>query len=198
MRYASEDLRAEHEGILTGLEVLERIADAPHGGHAPGSAELAEMVGFFRLFADKCHHGKEEAMYFPALVAAGVGEGVAHLAREHREGRERITRMESALASGDAAHGEFAQAAREYAAALREHIREEDTRLFPEGDRAIPREVQEDLLRRFEQFEEEVIGAGTHGRLHAMLDGFRRKYGGEQGHGHGAGHAAHGHGGHTA
>ncbi|HSK68436.1 MAG TPA: hemerythrin domain-containing protein, partial [Candidatus Limnocylindria bacterium] len=137
---------------------------------------------------------KEEARYFPALREAGADQGIQDLLREHQEGRDRIARMDAALAQGEAGRGGFAQTAHEYAHTLRHHIHDEDTRVFPEGDRALPPQAQADLLERFARFEEEVIGGGTHERLHAMLDRFQQKFGKEGHAGHG--HDAHSHGTH--
>lgn len=50
---------------------------------------LEQLLNFFRVFADLCHHGKEEQYLFPALEAAGIpresGPAGVMLA-EHAEG----------------------------------------------------------------------------------------------------------------
>ena len=72
MTHASEDLVNEHNGILSALLILEQMALREKRGTGTPLPDLKEMINFFRLFADKCHHGKEENMYFPALEEAGI------------------------------------------------------------------------------------------------------------------------------
>lgn len=42
---------------------------------SPHAAEdLRGFIGFLKEFADRCHHGREEGILFPALVNAGIPE----------------------------------------------------------------------------------------------------------------------------
>ena len=75
MRYASTDLRNEHEGILFGLKILEKMIMLIKAGKKVEKEELSEMLNFLKLFADKCHHGKEEGLFFPAMERAGISYG---------------------------------------------------------------------------------------------------------------------------
>jgi hemerythrin-like domain-containing protein len=59
MQYASDDLKTEHDGILFGLQVLEKMTDLINEHQSVDDKDLYEMVYFLQLFADKCHHGKE-------------------------------------------------------------------------------------------------------------------------------------------
>ena len=68
MIYASSDLREEHEGVLAGLKVLENMA-ASDDVSVQDARDLAEFIA---LFADKCHHGKEEGLMFPAMEKVGI------------------------------------------------------------------------------------------------------------------------------
>lgn len=71
MVYASSDLKNEHEGILFGLQILKKMVFKLENTDVELS-DFQDMIGFFSLFADKCHHGKEEGLFFPALEKAGV------------------------------------------------------------------------------------------------------------------------------
>lgn len=178
MSYASEDLRNEHEGILFGLEILEEMVSRLNDAQLVENEDFEEMVGFLKLFADKCHHGKEEGYYFPALERTGVpreGGPVGVMLEEHRIGRQHIARMAQALTGPFHPH-ELAAGATDYIALLRSHIVKENDVLFVMGDRQIPAQEQAALLEQFERFEAEVMGEGTHERLHAMLDRMARKY----------------------
>ena len=69
---ATDQLRAEHEGILTMLQILERISEQMNSGKQADTAHLGKIVEFLQVFADKCHHGKEEDILFPALEKVGI------------------------------------------------------------------------------------------------------------------------------
>ncbi|MCK9344072.1 MAG: hemerythrin domain-containing protein, partial [Massilibacteroides sp.] len=69
---ASEDLRKEHELIITTLNVLDKVVDKIELGEKVDATDLKDIVVFLSEFADKCHHGKEEGFYFPALERAGI------------------------------------------------------------------------------------------------------------------------------
>lgn len=68
---ATSRLRAEHQLILQVTEVLETLVARSESGDTDSYA-LADCIAFIRLFADTCHHGKEENLLFPALEARGM------------------------------------------------------------------------------------------------------------------------------
>ena len=72
MKYASEDLINEHEGILFGLKILKKMAERLVGNTNIETQDYYEIVNFLKLFVDKCHHGKEEGFLFPAMEKAGI------------------------------------------------------------------------------------------------------------------------------
>ena len=60
------------------------------------------FIGFLKEFADKCHHGKEEGLLFPAMVAAGIpdkGGPIGVMLAEHTQGRQFIRDMEESLST---------------------------------------------------------------------------------------------------
>lgn len=177
MSAAIDVLRHEHDAILMALRILDRIAEhAGKGTLAP--ADAAAFLGFLREFADKCHHGKEEGLLFPAMIEAGLppqGGPIAMMLNEHEEGRSLVAAMgkasEPALDSKA-----FVAAANAYSAHLRAHIEKENTVLFPMAEQVVPAEVLDGLTERFEQYEEEVIGHGRHEELHGMLKELKARY----------------------
>jgi len=61
-------LRDEHVLILEVADTLERmLADEADGVPLDFDA-VDRCITFFRLFADACHHGKEEDLLFPELT----------------------------------------------------------------------------------------------------------------------------------
>lgn len=178
MTYASEDLVNEHEGILFGLQVLEKMSGLLSAGKNVPVDDLKEMVNFFKLFADKCHHGKEEGLLFPEMEKAGIPNEngpIGQMLLEHEEGRKYIAQMSDTFKQ-DFRPAVFVTPALYYISLLRNHIEKENNVLFPMGDERIPPDVQKRLLTAFEEHEEKVMGAGTHERLHELLDAFEQKY----------------------
>lgn len=161
---ATAELRHEHEVILRGLDVLERLADRLAAGQPVKGATLSELVQLFQTFADRCHHGKEEDQLFPAMRAKGMGGTLAVFVEEHEEGRGYVR----TLASG-AADTEKVRAARRFVGMLREHIQRENEILFPLADELFSADEHGALARAYADVELRVVGPDVHERLLATL-----------------------------
>jgi hemerythrin-like domain-containing protein len=170
-------LRKEHEAILKMLDASEEAARRIESGQTVAPETLEGLLEFFRLFADRCHHGKEEDLLFPLLETRGLprhGGPTGVMLREHEQGRELIRQMVEAVGAsktGDAAAlARWAEAARAYAQLLRAHIAKENEVLFVMAENMLSPEEQSTLAAEFEKLEVEKMGAGTHERLHALMD----------------------------
>jgi hemerythrin-like domain-containing protein len=178
MSKAIEDLIHEHEAILSSLGILDQITADANGGSTPDRLDLGSFVGFLREFADKCHHGKEEGLLFPALSKAGIpekGGPIEVMLSEHEQGRRFIRQMDLAIASGPDHRG-FAEASRNYSSLLRNHIQKENNVLFPMAEATLDQARLERLYESFEEHEERVIGHGRHEELHQVLEDLKAKY----------------------
>ncbi len=177
MSKAIDDLMHEHDAILFTLKVLGRMTALIREGKTVEAADPLALVAFLKEFADKCHHGKEEGILFPALEKAGIrreGGPVGVMLQEHEEGRAFIREMSAGLEAKDLPR--FAEAADGYAELLSGHIEKENTILFPMGEQALSPAVLSQVYEAFEEHEDKVIGQGRHEELHAMLDAFEAKY----------------------
>lgn len=176
---ASADLLAEHESILSGLRILEEMVFLRGNLEEIDLTDFAEMLDFLAIFADKCHQGKEESIYFPALQDAGIKsqEGmIAKLLMDHLAGRESISAM-TVMAENMVIHeNEYMAAATDLIRMLREHIETENATLFPLGDVVIPADVQKKMIKAFDDFEAEVMGEGAHEKWHELLRRLEEKY----------------------
>ena len=176
MPTATEILKKEHQAILKMLEATETVAERLKRGERVPFETLKSFQEFFQIFADQCHHGKEENIFFPLLEARGMPKGGGPLGvmlNEHDQGRALVQEMRQAAdayGSGVEASGaRWAQAAREYAALLRSHIAKEDQVLFPMAERLLSGSELEQVAEAFEKLEVEKMGVGTHERLHADM-----------------------------
>lgn len=167
-------LREEHDGVQVVLDQLERAAEAAAAGRLVPRDIFVDIQEFFVVFVDRCHHAKEESAVFPRLFQHG---GNADLVKELEQGHDLGRRLSRAHADaveayvpGDSISGlRLADAARAYAAFLREHIDEETTELFPVMEVVLPADDAV-MVAEFDRIEEEQIGPGTHERLHGMID----------------------------
>jgi hemerythrin-like domain-containing protein len=162
---ATDILMDEHRVIEQVLNCLEKLADRCEAGEKLDGPSALKALDFFRNFADRCHHGKEEGHLFPLLEARGLareGGPTGVMLHEHEEGRRLITAMAGAIERD--APREFVPHARAYVKLLREHIRKEDNCLFPMAAGILSGTDAESLAQRFEHVENAEIGEGTHER----------------------------------
>ena len=152
----SEVLRTEHRVIVRVLEVLRHLVDRSRRGEGLEVDGLKQCVVFFRLFADACHHVKEEDLLFPVLESRGIpreGGPIGVMLHEHTIARRLTGEMGQAVEAyegGDAdAETRFCATADEYVELLTDHIAKEDNILFVMGDRVMSSEDQTSLCGKF-------------------------------------------------
>lgn len=149
-------LKNEHRIIERVLRVLDHLAIRHERGETFEAASLKRCVEFFRLFADACHHAKEEDLLFPVLESRGIlreGGPIGVMLHEHTQARALTREMGEALAAldggDDAAKDRFVSAARQYLPLLTNHIHKEDNILFNMGDGVMSEADQAALCTRF-------------------------------------------------
>jgi hemerythrin-like domain-containing protein len=167
-------LKNEHQGIKLMLEILKAVSEKIEAGEKINDNDLKDMVEFISVFADKCHHGKEEDLLFPAMEEAGIPKEdgpIAVMIDEHNLGRGYVKAMREAKNQKD-----FASAAKNYVSLLSQHIDKEDNILYMMADMHLSKEKQDELLTQFEKVEEEKIGRGKHEEFHRLLEKLKNIY----------------------
>lgn len=149
-------LRDEHVVIKRVMAVLQKLVERSEQGVTFESESLGQCVEFFRLFADACHHAKEEDLLFPVLEQRGVprdGGPIGVMLYEHTVARKLTKQMGEALeasSSGDAeAEPRFRVVARQYVELLTNHIQKEGDILFTMGDNVMTADDQAALCAKF-------------------------------------------------
>ncbi len=177
------DLVAEHDAIVRLLRVLDEVAERLEAGVQVVASDLEQALEFVQVFADRCHHGKEETLLFPALQVAGVPREsgpIAAMLAEHEQGRAHIRGLAEALPAyqrGDSRAGAaLAEHLKSYSALLAQHIQKENQALFPMADRVLSAAQQAELAEGFERIEEQVIGPGRHEAFHQLLERLEGTY----------------------
>jgi hemerythrin-like domain-containing protein len=179
---ATDILVHEHELILRGVAVLERMARRANAGQDVPAVDARSIIEFIRKFADACHHAKEEGVLFPALIAAGIpaqGGPVAVMLGEHDQGRAAVKAMDEAVAafsSDPGASAAFASAAFAYSMLLTNHIFKENNVLFRMADQIIPASKDAEMVAAYDEHEARVTGPGEHERFHAMIAALEQAY----------------------
>jgi hemerythrin-like domain-containing protein len=154
----TDTLKHEHQVILVVLDAAEREAQGLQEGGALDAGRVADMVDFFRTFADRFHHAKEETHLFARMHDRGMSLESGPLAvmlHEHVEGRRRVTAVADALPaarSGDpAAIASIVTHLLGFVQLLRAHIAKEDGVLFPMTDQLLAPQDQEELAQAFDR-----------------------------------------------
>jgi hemerythrin-like domain-containing protein len=179
----TQELSNEHQAILLMIRILEKMSDRLEEGRQVDAGHLEKAVDFIKVFADKCHHGKEEDLLFPAMEKAGIprtGGPLGVMLREHVMGRGFVKAMSEALAGikkGDRkAVALFAENARNYGALLSQHIFKEDNVLYPMADGRLSSAEQDALEACFAEVEEKAVGHGKHEAYHRLLKELEAEY----------------------
>jgi hemerythrin-like domain-containing protein len=164
----TEVLEAEHrviQRVVAGMAVLVERLD---GGQDLDVPLLENIVEFLRTFADRCHHGKEEAFLFPALIHRGVpshGCPIGGLTMEHQKGRVMVGELADAIrgyAAGEPpARENLVKSLRALVALYPSHIWKEDYLLFPLAGKVLTPEDQQDLMHKFDTVDRD-LGLGVH------------------------------------
>src|SRR5512136_43627 len=138
----TEDLMNEHRVIERMLVIVQRAADRLEDGQAVEADVFTGAVDFFKNFADRCHHGKEEKLLFEKLIERGMSrtEGpIAVMLREHDLGRAYVREIGELSSKGFDAGSKagLIENGRAYAKLLHQHIQKEDRVLYPTANRIL-------------------------------------------------------------
>ena len=154
----------EHRLIERMVELIRRQSADIGQGREPDVAFIAHAVEFFRVYADGCHHGKEEDLLFKELgnkvLSDDLAAIMAELIEEHRRGR----RMVCKLSKANQSHRETGRGVREIRGLLIDladfyprHIEKEDKRFFFPVMEYFDRAEMDRMLADFYEFDRKLI-----------------------------------------
>ena len=162
---ATTILVEEHNVILKVLECTEKmVAQATESGMLDALAANS-AIDFFRNFADRCHHAKEEDRLFIAMEEHGFprqGGPTGVMFDEHVQGRALVSGMAGTVAQAAAgdrrAIQTFAEHAGNFIELLRNHIAKENNVLFPMAEQSLGGAELETMLADFKRIEADAGG----------------------------------------
>jgi hemerythrin-like domain-containing protein len=174
---ATEVLMEEHRQIERVLNALEKAAGRLSHGEEVYPRFFSGAAFFTKRFSDRCHHNKEEAVLFPALVENGLPKEtgpVAVLLFEHAESRrlnlEMWETIERFQAGDERARDKVIQSTLGYIKLLRQHIYKEDKMLFSMADKVIPANQQEQIYDFLSRKEFDEMGDELHEKFFGMAE----------------------------
>ncbi len=163
MIHPVETLMSEHRVIERGLDSLDSLSAGLSRTAPAVRVRLGELVRFFREFADRVHHAKEEDRLFTALAAHGFSNQsgpVFVMLSEHEAGRAHVTRLAEVAGGDGPLTAEEVETVRDHGTAfsilLRGHIQKEDNILFPMAAQVLQPPVVAELRTAFDAFDATV------------------------------------------
>ncbi|HVO51912.1 MAG TPA: hemerythrin domain-containing protein [Thermoanaerobaculia bacterium] len=165
-----DDLRAEHVVIERMLGALATYVDARIAGRGD-PADADAFLAFFRLFAGRYHHAREEDTLFPALLAhlpiRPDSGPVRSLFDQHASMARTLEEMAPLLGEPGREGERLRELATRHRRDLLAHIDAENSVLLPESEVRLRRAGLADLVGRPPDAEESAARDGA-GRLLAL------------------------------
>ena len=173
-------LVAEHDIIERGLNVLETAVSRIEANQTVPEDFVGWAPEFFSQFADKCHHAKEEDLFFPLLKERGIpeeGGPIGVMLNEHVLARDCVRRMREASEKDGFDGAMFAAAAKQFIPLLRQHILKENNVLFKMAENVLNEADDDAVFGKFTEVEQERELAGLHEKSEAEVAGWEKALG---------------------
>jgi hemerythrin-like domain-containing protein len=169
-------MMVEHRLIERIVPVLKKEIDLIDRENRANQEVIMGAVDFFRVYADRLHHGKEENILFREMKKKEISEDdrkmMAELEGDHAAARENVGALHRAAwdyARGDAGQlGEIRRRLTTLAGLYPPHIKTEDNVFFPNAMKYFSVEEQEAMFREGEEFDKRLI----HERYKQAMEGW--------------------------
>jgi hemerythrin-like domain-containing protein len=153
-------LMMEHRVIEKSLKLMTLEKKRMDNGKIDNDV-VRSLVEFLTVFADKSHHGKEEAILFPALKGKSQSyefdEITSNLMKEHASIRKHLRTIQNALqwfSEGDRESAEtISRELGEIVDIYTRHVVKEDGPFFQSAMKSLSEEEKEDMLCAMQEFD---------------------------------------------
>jgi hemerythrin-like domain-containing protein len=172
-------LMHEHRLIERMLALMVQEAERIEAGARPNTRFIDAAVDFYRTYADRCHHGKEEDILFRELEKKPLSEEerriMAELVAEHVQGRALVRAVSEANAAiscrdGAAVAREIVPLLRQAAAFYPPHIAKEDKHFFFPVMRHFTRQEMDAMLAQFDDADRRLL----HDKYAGLVEGLEK------------------------
>ncbi len=170
MKKTINDLLQEHEKIMKVLDIVARVQEDKKLGEKEQLVFYRELADFILIFADRCHHGKEEVNLYHIIAPLGdLSERnmIEELIDEHHQSRILQKELQKAVEEGRLM--EAAIVAGDYRKLLLAHIKHENEEMFPSMVKRISDELDDSIYGRFLVVEERTLGDGGIARIDEVI-----------------------------
>ncbi len=155
----------EHRLIERMISVMKAKTETMRAEGSPDPVFIDTAADFFRTYADRCHHGKEEDILFQALESKSLssehGKIVQELMEDHKFGRARVRALleaKEAFVGGDTdAFKEIMENLHILINFYPKHIRKEDKVFFFPCMEYFSSEEKDHMLKEFHDFDSKLI-----------------------------------------
>lgn len=157
-------LMIEHRQIERMIPVLRQEAARARDG-AVDAERISILIDFIRVYADKCHHGKEEDILFVALEEKGMPPHLKNtmerLIEDHKVSRENVklvmeTNQKNQIGDNGALRS-MSEALDFLADLYPRHIETEDKAFFVPCMALFSKEEKELMLAHFQTFDRNLV-----------------------------------------
>jgi hemerythrin-like domain-containing protein len=137
-----ELLSREHRNIERLLAVLERELEIFDRGDRPDYEVIRAIISYFEVYPEVYHHPQEDLILAKLRIRDPAAAGkIGDLAREHRQGAERLGRVahavDNVLADREVLRQDVDNIVRDFIDRERRHIMMEDRDFFPAALKAL-------------------------------------------------------------
>lgn len=157
------ELKNDHRVIQQVVAGMSAVAELLDSGKRVDPSVLADLVQFLRVFADQCHHEKEEQHLFPLLSTnanVSTRRELESLAREHRSAKQLVSQLAKVAAvyihNPGAVRYRVVDLLQQLVELYPAHIWKEDFLLFPMAQQNLSNTEKRDLEKKFDYVEREV------------------------------------------
>jgi hemerythrin-like domain-containing protein len=158
-----QELKHDHRVIQQVVAGMSAVAELLDSGQQVDASVLADLVQFLRVFADQCHHEKEEQHLFPLLATkanVSTRRELESLEREHRSAKQLVGQLAKVTAvyvhNPGAVRYRVIDLLQQLVELYPAHIWKEDFLLFPLAQQNLSAAEQRNLKEQFENVEREV------------------------------------------
>lgn len=155
----------EHRRIERMVEHLKKELERIRAEETANPVFIDAVVDFFRMYADRCHHGKEEDILFERLEDKDLSDDhkkiLNELIEEHKAGREMVGDLarakESYIKGDEGALGEIVTTLDRLVHFYPVHIAKEDKHFFHPCMEYFSKNENDVMLEKFREFDGELI-----------------------------------------
>lgn len=158
-------LMVEHLLIARMMNLMEGKLGGIGSGTKPDMVFIDGAIDFAKTYADACHHGKEEAIFFEKLAMKNLlpdhKKVMDELVLEHIQTRKIVTNLEMAredFMKGDSgAVGKILIICKSLWQIYPAHMEKEEKAFFPASMEYFSKREQEEMVKRFWEFDKTLL-----------------------------------------